>query len=266
MYNLVRGEFYKVFKSKVTYIVGALILLSVIAQLAVVAIYGAIDGGTQFLYGEDTVMGIKCFLASMSGDMMYIFIGVYVAILIYIEYSTRSMGQIVSKGYSKTQVVLSKYIVTTVINICMIGIYAILILVGTSIIGEVGDAQGLGLYIIAFIVGNIIMIISYGGLATLFAYYFKGSMMGVVFNLVFLFVGGVGLQLVDAIIYNITFAQEKESVYNKLYQYWLPCMSATFGDIDTTLSTQYMFMGIFIIIGIISVVGTLSLVNKRDID
>ncbi len=262
MYNLLRGEFYKIFKSKVTYIVGALILLSVVAQLAVVGIYAGQDGGSQFLYGEDTVSGIKCFLACMSGDMMQIFIGIYVAILIYTEYSTRSMGQIVSKGYSKTKIVLSKYIATTIANIAMIAAYAIIIFIGTSIIGEVGDSTGLGTYIIAFIVGNIIMIMSYSGLTTLFAYYFKGTMVGVIFNLIFLFVGGLGLQMIDVFTLTTEAAIEKGGVY----QYWLPCMSATFGDMDTALSNQYMYMGIFIIIGIVSIVGTLSLVNKRDID
>lgn len=255
MYNLLKGEFYKISKSKITYIVGALIMFYAIAQVAIVGFYSQLEGGIQFLYGEDTVSGIKCFLASTSGDILYVLMGIYVSTLIYTEYFTRSIGQIISKGYSKTKVLLSKYIATAAINVLLIAIYAIVVLIGASVIGESGYTRDLAEYIIAFIIGNIIMILSYSALSTLFAYYFKGTMVGIIFNIMFLFMGALGLQLIEI------FTQK--FIY---YQYWLSAMSATFGDVETDLSKQYMFMGIFIIIAIVSIAGSVSLINKRDID
>lgn len=120
MGKLIRFEFHKLFRMKSLYITTAIFL-----ALNIYSLYLMYDYGYGETTGLNAALGILC-----SGDFLMLF-GIFAALYTCDDYAGGTIRNILSRGYTRTQVYFSKLIVLivtalviTVISALVIGLYA----------------------------------------------------------------------------------------------------------------------------------------------
>ncbi|MDF2944896.1 MAG: putative rane protein [Herbinix sp.] len=124
MINLLQSDFYRLFKSKAFYICTAvaafLVSLSIFIldwSLSVASNINTTETvNMTFPYKDGISYGINAF---SSGDV-HLFIAIFTAIFITAEFAHGTMKNVVSKGFSKVQIYLSKVITMTAASFIMI--------------------------------------------------------------------------------------------------------------------------------------------------
>lgn len=144
MINLLRGEFYKLRKSKCVYICGIVMIVFVLFLYGTLYLADRIQQGemengsygffvSEELEGKDgqeplsiwDAIGILDIEQEMFGTFAGIILAVFGSIFVIGEYGNGAVKNVVGKGYKRWKIFLAKYIATTVIT-------AILLLVMTG--------------------------------------------------------------------------------------------------------------------------------------
>ncbi|MDE6608204.1 MAG: ABC transporter permease [Lachnospiraceae bacterium] len=135
MFNLLKGEFYKLFKSKALYVSCLVAVISVIFVYGMLIVAskiqsGEIDNGSAGVYvtgeemGESGVsimeeMTILDVLQQLFGNFGTFFIAVLVPILVVGEYTSGAIKNVVGKGYARWKIFASKYISSVIASILL---------------------------------------------------------------------------------------------------------------------------------------------------
>jgi ABC-2 type transport system permease protein len=147
MINLLQSDFYRLFKSKAFYICTA---VSVFLLAASICIMDWSIRMTANLGTESTVNllmpykdGISYGMIAFSSGDVHLFIAIFTAIFITAEFAQGTMKNVVSKGFSKVQIYLSKVITMTTASFIMIfAMFIIGTLTATIVTGSFGDING----------------------------------------------------------------------------------------------------------------------------
>jgi ABC-2 type transport system permease protein len=123
MGNLLRSDFYRLFKSKSFYICTAIALLLISGNAFLMEWSYRMMAETQNvsvaltpLFTDGITYGLKMF----SGGDVHLFMAIFIAIFITGEYTHGTMKNVVSKGFPKHQIYLSKIITMTAATFIMI--------------------------------------------------------------------------------------------------------------------------------------------------
>lgn len=147
MINLLRSDFYRLFKSRAFYICT---IVSVTLLAASIFIMDWSIRMTANLGNENSINllmpyqdGISYGMIAFSGGDVHLFMAIFIAIFITAEFSQGTMKNVVSKGFSKTQIYLSKVITMTTASFIMIfSMFVFGTLAATFVIGSFGDITG----------------------------------------------------------------------------------------------------------------------------
>lgn len=250
MCNLISSELFKIWKGKVTYVVG--ILFVVIALLQAV-VYGSFAASANM---EVEITGILGILTPLEGDFSYIIISIFITIIVCQDFSTGSIRQIIGKGSRRANYVFAKYIAMILVVAVFMLAASIIDFIAFSMIGEVGEfSSEVIVQLVIFALGAFSMILGYTAITEFICIVFKKNTITIPLNLLFIFAGGIVAQLT----YYLT---ENE----KFYRYWLPNMSASFGDFDIAIEEKIIYIAVFL--GLAVVFSSLSAIifTKRDIE
>jgi ABC-2 type transport system permease protein len=140
MSNLLRSDFYRLFKSKSFYICMA--VEACLFILGIVVLY-LMQNSDPTMVITDPSSGIDYGMSAVFGSDLIMLIGIVIGIFVTAEFSHGTMKNVVSKGYSKIYIYLSKLITMIAASYIFI---AVVILVGTIsatiVTGNLGDFSG----------------------------------------------------------------------------------------------------------------------------
>ncbi len=139
MYNLLRGEFFKLKRNKsfrwcgfatVVMIVMIFATLELVGQIMQGTVENGTGGVTVTVMGNPVQEGEKLPLEEMglpgiiqqlfAGEYMMIVLAVFVGIFVAGEYSSGTLKNIIGKGYSRTKVYLSRFLVAAAAMVTLI--------------------------------------------------------------------------------------------------------------------------------------------------
>lgn len=249
MINVISSEFYKIFKSKVFFVISIILLVfNAIGTISTIVIKNSVS------FTEDRLAtGIDNYAGSFDGDIIFYFIFIFVACLITAEYSNSTIRQMVGHGIARWKLVLGQYIAISSVITVMLIVFASLNLLSDSILNQFGKVD-----IFDFILmnlGTICMIWSISGLGTLFSYLFKSSGITIAISLFFLILCSLAAQLLTFLTKNDVF-----------FKYTLSSMRSVIIDFSSTPEDIAKYTFGFLLIAIATVFGTIILFTKRDID
>lgn len=144
MINLLRGEFYKLFRSKCLYICSIAMVVFVLSiygmfSLTDAMIQGQVDNGTGGLvitvdegvaadasvWDDMDIATILPMLFSTAGSLI---VTIFATIFVYGEYANGAIKNVVGKGYSRWSVFASKYLATVVGTVVMYSVMLLTVL------------------------------------------------------------------------------------------------------------------------------------------
>ena len=138
MLNLLRSDFYRLFRSKSYYICMFVTALLVVLGIIVASLTSRIDSTINVSLPNGLEYGLSAFTGNIP-MMLGIIIGIFVAA----EFTHGTMKNVVSKGFSKTKIYLSKYItMLAAAYIYLLFIWVIATIGATIISGEFGAFNG----------------------------------------------------------------------------------------------------------------------------
>ena len=116
MVNLLKADFYKLFKSKS-------FLFTVIACLGLGAIHVLIPNAPADLMGVNSGMGSLTMLGTNFHVQIF---AAFIAVFVTIEFHLGTIRNTISRGTSRLQIYLSKFIVTSVATVILLLIYILI--------------------------------------------------------------------------------------------------------------------------------------------
>lgn len=235
MCNLIVSEWYKITKSKVTYVIGIVFLLMAFLQMLV---FGYAEFGTDM---DGVLTGVRGITVPLDGDISCSIIGIFATIFICQDFSTGSIRQIIGKGSSKVKYVLAKYITLVMAITVFMILYSLIDFVAFSLLGEIGEInQDVLLHLLVFALGSFSMILSYTAIMEFISIAFRKNTITIPLSVMFLVVGSI----ITQVLYYIT---ENEN----MYKYWLVNMSANFGNFEIGINEKLTYIVILVIVAIV---------------
>lgn len=251
MLDIMKSEFYKVRKSKVTFVT-ALCLLGITLIEVAAFVYGKIAGG---IWGEvfEGTRAVDTYAGFTSGSFYLIFIALFVGGMISNEYTNRTVRQVVSRGASRVQIALGQYIaLSTAMTLISLSLAAVLSVVAGLCYGFGSILPG---RFVLLVIGQIVIIWSYSAITMLIAHIARSGGLSIGLNVMFLLGGEVASMVLQ-------FVTKKEFFYT----YWIENMQTCALNYDLTVAKQSKFIAILFVLGIIcTALGTLHF-RIRDID
>lgn len=193
MLDIMKSEFYKVRKSKVTFVT-ALCLLGITLIEIVAFLYGKFAGG---IWGEvlEGTRAINTFANFVSGSFFPIFIAMFVGGMISNEYTNRTIRQVVSRGASRVQIALGQYIaLSTAMTLISLSLAALLSVVAGLCYGFGSISPG---RFILIVVGQVVIIWSYSAITMLIAHFARSGGLSIGLNVMFLLGGEMASMLLQ---------------------------------------------------------------------
>lgn len=162
MINLLRGEFYKLFKSRSFYIcalvgAGIVILMCGMLFFADAIQKGEVKNGTVGIYVDSSAVNegeasapllkeitILDMVRQVFGNFGYLVAAIFVSIFVIMEYGNGAIKNVVGKGYGRWQIFAAKYISSVIGGVILLIFMILLTLIGGVIIQSLtGEVQEL---------------------------------------------------------------------------------------------------------------------------
>ena len=154
MGKLLRFEFRKLFRAKSFYILGGILLAWFITDCLISGLPGHFKDPVE-------IVPAYPFYKGLINSFCMLFVGVFVAIYCSQDMTLGTIKNIYGKGYSRTKVYFSKYIVTLVGTLSM---FLVGLLVALAFLPLFDLSQPIQDNVFAIIVGQLLGIIAYHGL------------------------------------------------------------------------------------------------------
>lgn len=253
MINIVSSEIYKIFKSKIFYVI-SIILLSMNVIASVVSLY--VQKSPSFsteIKAQMSGTGISSYQGSYGGDIIFYIILIFVACIITAEYSNGSIRQMACHGISRWKLVLGQYIaISSVVTLSLL-IFGVLNLLSDTILYQLGEVN-----IAAFIrmnIGLICMFWGIAGIGTFLSYLFKNGGITIAISMLFVMSGNIIAQLLTSLTKNHIFTK-----------YSLANIRRVIIDFTSKPEDIFKYSTVFLLIGILTILGSSLLFSKRDVD
>ncbi len=143
MNNILKSDFYRLFKSKSYYICTIVALLLMVTNIFIYKwqweTFSEQLGMETFPYKDGITYGLTVF---SNGNILMI-IAIFTAIFVTAEFAHGTMKNAVSKGFSKLQIYLSKLVTMTVAVILILLVnFIVSTIAGVIVIGSLGEFTG----------------------------------------------------------------------------------------------------------------------------
>lgn len=251
MLDIMKSEFYKVRKSKVT-LVTALCMFGITLIEIFAFLYGKFAGG---IWGEvlEGNTGISTYTGFTSGSFFLIFIALFVGGMISNEYTNRTIRQVVSRGASRLQIALGQYIaLSTAMTVISLSLAALLGVVAGCCYGF-GEIS-IGRFILT-VIGQVVIIWSYSAITMLIAHFARSGGLSIGLNVMFLLGGETASMLLQ-------YLTKKEFFYT----YWVENMHTCALNYDLTAAKQGKFIAILFVAGVVCAVLGFIRFQVKDVD
>lgn len=251
MLDIVKSEFYKVRKSKVTFVT-ALCLLGIAGLQIAAFLYAKLAGGMWAEIMEDTT-GIDLYASFVGGTFYLVFVALFVGGMISNEYTNRTVRQVVSRGASRVQIALGQYIALSTAMTVMTLVPAALSALVASCLWKFGTISA-GRFVL-LLLGQIVVIWSYAAITMLIAHLTRSGGLSIGINIILLLGGSTGVAVLDFLT--------KKDIFST---YWLLNMQYEAMSYTKSIDTQGKFIAILFVIGVIFTVLGAVRFKVRDID
>ncbi|HHX61436.1 MAG TPA: ABC transporter permease [Epulopiscium sp.] len=253
MINIVSSEFYKIFRSKIFYVI-SIILLGMNIISAVVPIYiQKSDSFSPEIKAQMSVTGIVSYQESYGADFIFYFILIFVVYLITSEYSNGSIRQMASHGISRWKLVLGQNIAISSVIIMILLVFGMLNLLSGTMVSQLGEVD-----IATFIrmnIGLICMFWGVVGIGMFLSHLFKNGVITTVIAMLFVMSGNVIGNLLTLLTKNNVFAR-----------YSFANMRRIIIDFTSRPEGVMKCSVLFLSIGAVTIFGSSLLFSKRDVD
>lgn len=251
MLSIMRSEFYKVRKSKVTFVT-ALCLLGIAGLQIAAFLYAKIKGGIWMEMFEET-RGLDVYFAFASGTFYLVFVALFVGGMISNEYTNRTVRQVVSRGASRIQIALGQYIALSTAMTVISVVPAALSGFVAGIIWEFGVLPT-GRFVLT-LAGQILLIWSYSAITMLIAHLARSGGLSIGINFMMLLGGSVATMFLSLYTKNDFFKT-----------YWLTNIQSEALNYASTTASQGKFVVLLFLIGVVFTILSLVRFKIRDID
>lgn len=251
MSDIMKSEFYKVCKSKVTFVT-ALCLLGISAIEITAFLYGRFAGG---LWGDilSDTKGVEIYAGFTAGSFYLIFVALFVGGMISNEYTNRTVRQVVSRGASRVQIALGQFIsLATAMTVITI-IPAALASLTASLCWEFGEVSVQKFLLI--ILGQIVVIWSYAAITMLIAHLTRSGGLSIGMNIMLLLGGEMAVQV-------LAILTEKEF----FTKYWIVNMQQNAVAPWADNGTQVKYIIILTVIGVVFTILGIVRFKIKDVD
>ena len=195
MKNIMHSEFYKVLKSKVTWVT-LFVFLGMAAMQIVSVIYAKIKAGDWEIILKDT--GISVFSSYPSGTLYFVLVALFVGGHVTSEYTTGTVKQVVSRGVARTQIVVGQFVALCV-AMTVITLIPALILAGVYTIAWGFGGISLGRFLL-LLAGQIVVIWSYVAISMLIGHITRSGGLSVGVNLIILLIGSMATSIASVLL------------------------------------------------------------------
>ncbi len=180
MFNLLKGEVYKLWRSKSLYICSAVMLVFVLLiygmfSLADMMQQGELANGSYGVTVNEGVtsvwddMGISVIVQMMFSSVSALIVAIFASIYVFGDYANGAIKNVVGKGYSRSEVFLSKFVGTVVGTIVMQVVMILGVLLceavilggnrlGAAVLGEICSYTAIQLLLETALTGIIVTI------------------------------------------------------------------------------------------------------------
>lgn len=251
MLDIMKSEFYKVCKSKVTFVT-VLCLLGISAIEIGAFLYGKLAGG---FWGEalSDTKGVEIYAGFTTGSFYLIFVALFVGGMISNEYTNRTVRQVVSRGASRVQIAFGQFISLATVMTIITVIPAALSSLTASLCWEFGSISVQKFLLI--LLGQIVVIWSYSAITMLIAHLTRSGGLSIGINIMLLLGGAMAVQV-------LTLLTEKDFFMT----YWIENMqqNAVYPGGDT--GTQVKCIIILTVIGVVFTILGIVRFKIKDVD
>lgn len=245
MMNIITSEVYKIFKSKVFYVV-SIILLAMNAIF--IYVQASADKKAQMLG-----TGITNYQGSYDGDIIFYIILIFVACLVTAEYANGSIRQMACHGIARWKLVLGQYIaISSVITVLLLA-FGVLNLLSATIIYKLGEVDAV--VFIRMNVGMLCMFWGIAGIGTFLSYLFKNGGITIAISVLLIIGGNFIIGMLISLTKNDIFAR-----------YSLGNMRKIIINFTSKPEDVVKYSIVFLLIGAVTILGSSLLFSKRDVD
>lgn len=271
MLNLVRADFYKLFRSKAFYICAAIsvalvVVIILAANLSYIAATDAIskaptdDSSIQALSAFADMKPTGIWSIKQCFDFVSLFIGIFSSIFITLEFSSGTMKNIASRGFSRYKIFLSKFFVCSFVCFAFIILnLAAGMITGTALQGF-GETTNHFLADFSRLFGLQLMVhIAITAIFVMVAFLIRQNGGTIAVNMCIIMVSGTILKLIDLLVDKIS---GKDFDINK---YWIFEFRNLFSQLDIAQDdiTRGIIVALSFLFGAI-IIGTFAF-SKTDI-
>lgn len=249
MWNMMRSEWYKVLKSKVTWVT-LFVFLGIAAIRIMAAIYAKIKGGDwEMLLGGT---GLSVFSTYPSGTFYFLLVALFVGGVVTSEFTTGTVKQVVSRGVSRSQIVIGQYValcvamtvITMIPSLLLMGVYSLAWNFGSISVGR----------FLLLLVGQVVVIWSYVAISMLIGHITRSGGLSVGINLIILLLGTMAAAIVSALF-----------EWEWVIEYWLTTLQGGALDIGQNVGAQCKCSLLLLLLGAVCVGGSVLVFQKRDV-
>jgi len=164
MFNLLKADFYKLKKSKA-------FLFSMVACLGLGAIHMLMPGAPAEIMGVDSGLGALELLAINFHPQIFV---AFIVVFVTAEFQLGTIKNTISRGISRRQIYLSKFIVTNVATVVLLLIYVLIHVVFGTIRWGFNPYETISIYQVANFIGlHLLFVIAYTAFFMLIAILFR---------------------------------------------------------------------------------------------
>lgn len=249
MWNMMRSEWYKVLKSKVTWVTLFVFLGMAAIQIMAVAYAKWKGGDWDVILGRN---GLSVFSTYPSGTLYFLLVALFVGGVVTSEYTTGTVKQVVSRGVSRTQIVFGQYValcaamtvITWIPSMLLMGVYSL--------------AWGFGSIAVArfllLILGQLVVIWSYVAISMLIGHVTRSGGLSVGINLTILILGTMAASIASMLL-----------EWDWVMEYWLLSLQEKTLSLEYGVGVQCKCMLILFALGAACVGGSMLIFQKRDV-
>ncbi len=250
MSKLIKADLYRLFRTKSYYIcTGILLVMSILSLL--------IMKGTEIFLGEVVfslleLTGISYGASAVAGGDIVIFTAIFISVFITQEFVFGTMKNVVSKGFSRVKIYLSKLITMIVATaIMLIALFIVSTVAATIATGELGEITGT--FVLEFLRMFAIELLLYSALSSVFvmiAMIVRSNGATIAINI-------IGVIMFSSLIYELVSLLFKRkynfydySLLNNINTYYIN-MSPAFEDIIRSIIVGVAFLTVSTLIGVL---------------
>lgn len=251
MLDIIRSEFYKIRKAKLT-LITALCLMGIAGINIAVLVYARFSDGLIHEIISST-KAVDLYAEFTRGSLYLIFVAMFAGGMIANEYTNRTIRQVVSRGTSRTKIAAGQYIALATSMTCMTLIPAALATVVGTICFEFGEISFERFLLV--VLGQIIIIWGYVAFSMLIAHLTRSGGLSIGINVIFLLAGAMA----SSVLQLLTGKEE-------FYTYWIMTMQSAATDYAIKVGEQLKFIGILYLFGVVCFEFVMMRFKVKDVD